>query len=106
MEGGRSSPLRGAGGGRELQVARQEVGVEVGLQDPLDAQALGRRLSAKELGVPAAAFQYKFTLGSWNNVEETSSCGYVNDRTFGFDTADQTYTANDTVAGWEGVGSC
>ena len=57
-------------------------------------------------GVPTANFQYKFTLGSWNNVEETSSCGYVNDRTFGFDTADQTYTANDTVAGWEGVGSC
>jgi glucoamylase len=57
-------------------------------------------------GVPTANFQYKFTLGSWSNVEETSSCGYVNDRTFGFDTADQTYTANDTVAGWEGVGSC
>jgi hypothetical protein len=57
-------------------------------------------------GVPTANFQYKFTLGSWNNVEETSSCGYLSDRTFGFDTADQTYTANDTVAAWEGVGSC
>ena len=57
-------------------------------------------------GVPAAAFQYKFTLGSWSNVEETASCGYAANRTFGFDTADQTYTASDTVAAWEGVGSC
>jgi glucoamylase len=57
-------------------------------------------------GVPTADFQYKFTLGSWSSVEETSSCGYVDNRTFGFDTADETYTANDTVAAWEGVGSC
>ena len=57
-------------------------------------------------GVPVANFQYKFTLGSWNTVEETSSCGYVNNRTFGFGTADATYTANDTVGGWQGVGSC
>jgi glucoamylase len=57
-------------------------------------------------GVPDAAFQYKFELGNWNNVEETSSCGYVSDRTFGFDTPDETYTANDTVAAWEGVGGC
>jgi len=34
-----------------------------------------------------ANFQYKFTLGSWTSGEETSSCGYVNNRTFGFDTA-------------------
>jgi glucoamylase len=51
-------------------------------------------------------FQYKFTLGSWSSVEETSSCGYVANRTFGFDTADAAYTAADTVAAWEGVGSC
>jgi glucoamylase len=57
-------------------------------------------------GVPAADFQYKFTLGSWSAVEETSSCGYVANRAFDLDTADQTYTANDTVAAWEGVGSC
>ena len=57
-------------------------------------------------GVPVAAFQYKFTLGSWNNVEETGSCGTVANRTFGFDTADATYTATDTVAAWAGVGSC
>jgi hypothetical protein len=30
----------------------------------------------------------------------------VADRTFGFDTADEAYPANDTVAAWEGVGSC
>ncbi len=57
-------------------------------------------------GVPVAGFQYKFTLGSWTSVEETSSCGYVANRTFGFNTADATYTANDTVAAWAGVGSC
>ncbi len=57
-------------------------------------------------GVPTASFQYKFTLGSWNNVEESSSCAFTANRTFGFDTAGATYTANDTVAAWEGVGSC
>jgi hypothetical protein len=57
-------------------------------------------------GVPAASFQYKFTLGSWNNVEESSSCAATANRTFGFDTADATYTANDSVAAWEGVGTC
>ena len=57
-------------------------------------------------GVPDAAFQYKFTLGSWNNVEESSSCAFTANRTFGFDTADATYTATGAVAAWEGVGSC
>jgi glucoamylase len=57
-------------------------------------------------GVPIANFQYKFTLGSWNNVEESSSCAFTANRTFGFDTAGASYTANDTVAAWEGVGSC
>lgn len=38
-------------------------------------------------GVPVAAFQYEFTLGSWSNVEETASCGAVANRAFGFDTA-------------------
>jgi hypothetical protein len=57
-------------------------------------------------GVPTAAFQYKFTLGSWGTVERTGSCGYAADRDFGFNTADATYTANDTVAAWDSVGSC
>jgi glucoamylase len=57
-------------------------------------------------GVPAAGFQYKFTLGNWSTVEETSSCGYVSNRTFGFDTPGATYTATDTVAAWEGLGGC
>ena len=57
-------------------------------------------------GVPTANFQYKFTLGSWNNVEESSSCAFTANRTFGFDTADTTYTTSNTVAAWEGVGSC
>jgi hypothetical protein len=51
-------------------------------------------------------FDYKFTLGSWSSVEETSSCGYVANRTYSFDTADASYTAADTVAAWEGIGSC
>jgi hypothetical protein len=56
--------------------------------------------------VPAAAFQYKFTLGSWSTAEETSSCAATANRTFGFDTADASYTATDTVAAWEGSGGC
>ena len=44
--------------------------------------------------------------GSWNNVEESSSCAFVANRSFGFDTADSSNTASDTVAAWEGVGSC
>ena len=57
-------------------------------------------------GVPAAGFQYKFTLGGWGSVEETSDCGDVANRTFGFDTADASYTVADTVAAWAGTGSC
>ena len=57
-------------------------------------------------GVPTANFQYKLTLGSWNNVEESSSCAFTANRTFGFDTAGTTYTTSNTVAAWEGVGSC
>jgi glucoamylase len=58
-------------------------------------------------GVPVASFQYKFDLnGTWNNVEETSSCGFVNNRTFGFNDQNATYTANDTVAAWQGLGGC
>jgi glucoamylase len=57
-------------------------------------------------GVPVADLQYKFTLGSWTSDEETSSCGDVANRTFGFDTADASYTASDTVAAWAGVGGC
>ena len=57
-------------------------------------------------GVPVADFQYKFTLGTWGTVEETSSCGPVSNRTFDFNDPDATYTANDTVAAWDGMGSC
>ena len=57
-------------------------------------------------GVPAAAFGYKFTLGGWSGVEEAASCGDVANRAFGFDTADASYTATDTVAAWDGVGTC
>src|SRR6202453_4849387 len=57
-------------------------------------------------GVPVADFQYKSPLGTWSTVEETGSCGYVADRTFDFNDSDATYTASDTVAAWDGVGSC
>ncbi len=57
-------------------------------------------------GVPTAAFQYKFTLGTWSTVEETSGCGFVSNRDFSFTTADATFTANDTVAAWQGSGGC
>lgn len=57
-------------------------------------------------GVPVSTLRYKFTLGNWGNVEETSSCGYVSNRTFGFSTANATYTANNAVAAWQGYGGC
>lgn len=57
-------------------------------------------------GVPAAAFQYKFTLGSWATVEETSGCGQTANRDFGFNDADASFTANDTVAAWQASGGC
>jgi alpha-amylase len=57
-------------------------------------------------GVPVAAFQYKFTLGNWNTAEETSACGNLANRTFGFNTANVSYTATDTVAAWAGSGGC
>ncbi len=57
-------------------------------------------------GIPVAAFQYKFTLGSWNTTEETSTCGSLANRTFGFNTANASYTATNTVAAWQGSGGC
>jgi len=53
-----------------------------------------------------AAFQYKFTLGTWSTVEETSGCGFAGNRTFGFNTANATFTATNTVAAWQGSGGC
>ncbi len=57
-------------------------------------------------GVPAAAFQYKFTLGSWATAEETSGCGQAANRDFGFNDADASFTASDAVAAWQGSGGC
>jgi alpha-amylase len=57
-------------------------------------------------GVPVADFQYKFTLGSWSSVEETSGCGEVANRSFSFSSADTSYPVSDTVAAWAGLGSC
>jgi glucoamylase len=47
--------------------------------------------------------QYKYTLGgAWANNEETTSCGYVGNRT----TVVNGGTENDTVANWKGYGGC
>jgi glucoamylase len=53
-----------------------------------------------------AQFQYKFDLGNWASVEETSSCGYVSNRTLGFGSAGSSSQASDTVAAWAGIGGC
>jgi alpha-amylase len=46
---------------------------------------------------------YKYDLdGSWSNVEETASCGYVANRSMSIDGGTQV----DTVAAWDGVSSC
>jgi glucoamylase len=53
-----------------------------------------------------AQLAYKFDLGSWTNVEETSSCGYVSNRTFGFGGSGSSSQVGDTVSAWGGVGGC
>jgi alpha-amylase len=56
-------------------------------------------------GSPAgsATLSYKYDLGgSWANVEETSSCGYVANRTLTMENG----TTTDTVANWAGFGGC
>lgn len=55
---------------------------------------------------PSATLQYKYTLGAWTSVEETSACGYVNNRSFAFQGAGSSFTANDTVAAWQGTSPC
>jgi glucoamylase len=57
-------------------------------------------------GAASSSFQYKFDLGNWTNVEETSSCGYVSNRSFGFGASGSSFTANDTVSAWGGIGGC
>ncbi|MBR7834811.1 fibronectin type III domain-containing protein [Actinospica durhamensis] len=50
---------------------------------------------------------YKFDLnGTWTNVEEGSSCAYVNNRSFLFNGADSSYTASDSVLTWAGLNGC
>ncbi|HET9896188.1 MAG TPA: glycoside hydrolase family 15 protein [Streptosporangiaceae bacterium] len=53
-----------------------------------------------------ASLQYKYDLGNWTNVEQTASCGFVSNRTFGFGMAGSSFTANDTVSAWAGLGGC
>lgn len=57
--------------------------------------------------VSGSTLAYKFDLdGTWANVEDGSSCGYVNNRSFSFNGADSTYTAADTVVAWAGLNGC
>lgn len=57
--------------------------------------------------VSGSTLSYKFDLnGTWTNVEEGSSCGYVNNRSFYFNGADSSYTASDTVTDWAGLNGC
>jgi hypothetical protein len=65
--------------------------------------------NAWSLTIPAVAnsqFQYKLDLGNWTNVEETGSCGFVSNRTFGFGSNGSSFQANDTVGAWGGLGGC
>jgi len=50
-----------------------------------------------------ASLQYKYTLnGTWSNNEETTTCGYVANRSASIDNG----TDSDAVANWEGYGGC
>jgi len=54
--------------------------------------------------VSGTTLQYKFDLGTWDNTEETSSCGALANRTFYFNGSGSSYTANNTVTAWKGYG--
>ena len=41
-----------------------------------------------------------------DSEDETSACGNLANRAFGFNTANVSYTATDTVAAWAGSGGC
>jgi glucoamylase len=59
--------------------------------------------SATISSVADATLAYKYDLGgTWTNVEETSSCGYVANRSMSVNGG----TVTDTVANWAGEGSC
>jgi alpha-amylase len=57
-------------------------------------------------GVPSAALQYKFTLGTWATVEETSTCAATPNRTVTFPAPGTTSTATPTVPAWAGTPGC
>jgi glucoamylase len=63
-----------------------------------------------QIDVPAVSgstLLYKFDVnGTWTNVEEGSSCGYVSNRSFLFNGADSSYTASDSVTDWAGLDGC
>jgi alpha-amylase len=63
-----------------------------------------------QMYVPAVAgstLAYKFDLnGTWNNVEETGSCGLLANRSYVFGGADSSTTVADTVAAWDALGGC
>jgi hypothetical protein len=51
----------------------------------------------------ATTLSYKYDLGgSWSNVEETASCGFVANRSLAVNGG----TVSDTVAAWAGLGGC
>lgn len=57
--------------------------------------------------VSGSTLQYKFDVnGTWTNVEEGSSCGYVANRSFVFGSSGSSYTASDTVTDWAGLNGC
>lgn len=47
-----------------------------------------------------------WTASTWTNVEEGSSCSYIDNRSFTFNGADSSYTASDSVLTWAGLNGC
>jgi alpha-amylase len=61
------------------------------------------RWAATVTATADTTLSYKYDLGgSWSNVEETASCGYVSNRSMPVNGG----TESDTVANWQGVGGC
>jgi hypothetical protein len=58
-------------------------------------------------GLEGTAIEYKYTLGSWTNVEKDAACGEISNRllTLSYG-SDGTQQVNDTVLNWRNISPC
>lgn len=69
----------------------------------IDVNAMATAAVEIVTATASTSLSYKYDLGgSWDNVEETASCGDVANRTMSVDGG----SVDDTVAAWAGLGGC